>query len=330
MPDLGKVPATVITGFLGAGKTSLIRHLLSRANGRRLALIVNEFGDVGVDGEILRGCGIETCTDDDIVELSNGCLCCTVADDFVPTIEALLDRPEPPDHIIIETSGLALPKPLIRAFNWPDIRTRVTVDGVVENFTFKARKGSFRDGLQNALNSIDGITADYNGDGRLTLEASDARSLSIADIKKSPLRRLGLTEGTTEASVIGYRQVQTGTEQVKIGEEDIVVASESVKVGTKQALDGYDHRIIGLEQTGSVNELDLGLMPSDTDYLEQLFSSIQTDLDRQSSLISSQEVWSAYDENESELGYFADVPENDRWAATAREDQGLHSPQQVD
>ena len=131
MPDLGKVPATVITGFLGAGKTSLIRHLLSRANGRRLALIVNEFGDVGVDGEILRGCGVENCGDDDIVELSNGCLCCTVAEDFVPTIEALLDRPEPPDHIIIETSGLALPKPLIRAFNWPDIRTRVTVDGVV-------------------------------------------------------------------------------------------------------------------------------------------------------------------------------------------------------
>ena len=130
-PDLGKVPATVITGFLGAGKTSLIRHLLSRANGRRLALIVNEFGDVGVDGEILKGCGIEACEEDDIVELSNGCLCCTVADDFVPTIEALLGRSEPPDHIIIETSGLALPKPLIRAFNWPDIRTRVTVDGVV-------------------------------------------------------------------------------------------------------------------------------------------------------------------------------------------------------
>ena len=130
-PNLGKVPATVITGFLGAGKTSLVRNLLARANGRRLALIVNEFGDVGVDGEILKGCGIEACREDDIVELSNGCLCCTVADDFVPTIEALLARPDRPDHIIIETSGLALPKPLVRAFNWPDIRTRVTVDGVV-------------------------------------------------------------------------------------------------------------------------------------------------------------------------------------------------------
>ena len=126
-----KIPATVVTGFLGAGKTTLLRHLVTTANGRRLAIIVNEFGDVGIDGEILRACGDEACGDDDIVELTNGCLCCTVADDFVPTIQALIDRPEPPDHIVIETSGLALPKPLIRAFNWPEIRTRVTVDGVV-------------------------------------------------------------------------------------------------------------------------------------------------------------------------------------------------------
>jgi cobalamin biosynthesis protein CobW len=127
----GKIPATVITGFLGAGKTSSIRHLLATANGRRLALIINEFGDLGVDGEILKGCGLEACGEDDVVELANGCLCCTVADDFVPTIEALLARAEPPDHIVIETSGLALPKPLVKAFNWPEIRTRVTVDGVI-------------------------------------------------------------------------------------------------------------------------------------------------------------------------------------------------------
>ncbi|MEE8272221.1 MAG: cobalamin biosynthesis protein CobW [Alphaproteobacteria bacterium] len=131
MPQNGKVPATIITGFLGAGKTSLVRHLLTRAGERRLAVIVNEFGEVGIDGEILRSCGVASCGEDDIVELANGCLCCTVADEFVPTIETLLDRPDPPDHIVIETSGLALPKPLVKAFNWPDIRTRVTVDGVV-------------------------------------------------------------------------------------------------------------------------------------------------------------------------------------------------------
>ena len=131
MSPANKIPTTVITGFLGAGKTSLIRHLLKTANGRRLALIINEFGDLGVDGEILKGCGDDACTEDDIVELANGCICCTVADDFIPTIEALLSRPQPPDHIVIETSGLALPKPLLQAFKWPEIRTRVTVDGVI-------------------------------------------------------------------------------------------------------------------------------------------------------------------------------------------------------
>jgi cobalamin biosynthesis protein CobW len=126
-----KIPATVVTGFLGAGKTTLIRHLLRNAGGRRIALVINEFGDLGVDGEILRGCGIETCREEDIIELSNGCICCTVADDFLPTMEKLLARPDLPDHIVIETSGLALPQPLVRAFGWPGISTRVTVDGVV-------------------------------------------------------------------------------------------------------------------------------------------------------------------------------------------------------
>jgi len=126
-----KIPATVVTGFLGAGKTTMIRHMLQNADGRRIALIINEFGDLGVDGDILKGCGDETCREEDVVELSNGCICCTVADDFIPTMEALLAREDKPDHIVIETSGLALPQPLIRAFNWPDIRTRVTVDGVV-------------------------------------------------------------------------------------------------------------------------------------------------------------------------------------------------------
>lgn len=126
-----KIPTTVVTGFLGAGKTTLIRHILQNAQGKRIALIINEFGDLGVDGDILRGCGIETCSENDIIELSNGCICCTVADDFIPTMEKLLARDPRPDHIVIETSGLALPQPLVRAFNWPGISTRVTVDGVI-------------------------------------------------------------------------------------------------------------------------------------------------------------------------------------------------------
>jgi len=126
-----KIPATVITGFLGVGKTTLIRHLLDNAGGRRIALIINEFGDLGIDGGLIEGCGIEGCEDGDVIELANGCICCTVADDFLPTMEALIERDFPPDHIVIETSGLALPKPLIKAFNWPEVRSRVTVDGVV-------------------------------------------------------------------------------------------------------------------------------------------------------------------------------------------------------
>ena len=126
-----KIPATVITGFLGAGKTTMIRNLLQNAGGKRIALIINEFGDLGFDGDVLKGCGAETCTEDDIIELTNGCICCTVADDFIPTMDKLLARENRPDHIIIETSGLALPQPLVNAFNWPSIKTLVTVDGVI-------------------------------------------------------------------------------------------------------------------------------------------------------------------------------------------------------
>jgi cobalamin biosynthesis protein CobW len=131
MTDLSKIPVTVITGFLGAGKTTLIRHLMQNPQGKRLAILVNEFGTVGVDGEILKSCADENCPVENIVELANGCICCTVADDFIPTIEALMAMPQRPDHILIETSGLALPKPLLKAFDWPAIRSRITVDGVI-------------------------------------------------------------------------------------------------------------------------------------------------------------------------------------------------------
>ncbi|MBD0414813.1 cobalamin biosynthesis protein CobW [Oryzicola mucosus] len=126
-----RVPCTVITGFLGSGKTTLIRNILENAGGKRLAIIVNEFGDVGIDGEILKGCGVEACPEENIVELANGCICCTVADDFVPALDQILSRTPKVDHILIETSGLALPKPLVQAFQWPSVKSRVTVDGVI-------------------------------------------------------------------------------------------------------------------------------------------------------------------------------------------------------
>ncbi|MDW3221735.1 MAG: cobalamin biosynthesis protein CobW [Paracoccaceae bacterium] len=131
MTDLAKLPVTVVTGFLGSGKTTLIRQLMQNPGGKRLAIVVNEFGDVGVDGDILKSCAIPDCPAENIMELANGCICCTVADDFIPTIEALMALEPRPDHILIETSGLALPKPLLKAFDWPDIRSKITVDGVI-------------------------------------------------------------------------------------------------------------------------------------------------------------------------------------------------------
>ncbi len=143
-----KIPVTIITGFLGAGKTTLVRHLLQHPKGRRIAVIVNEFGEVGIDGELLRSCQVcdqdgiplpdseasPTITNSDItpiVELTNGCLCCTVQEEFLPTMQALLQRRDHLDAIVIETSGLALPKPLVQAFRWPEIRTGATVDGIL-------------------------------------------------------------------------------------------------------------------------------------------------------------------------------------------------------
>jgi cobalamin biosynthesis protein CobW len=130
----GKIPVTVITGFLGSGKTSLIRHLLQNNQGRRIAVLVNEFGELGIDGELLKSC--EICPEDgeegsNIFELTNGCLCCTVQEEFYPTMQQLIKRRDSIDCILIETSGLALPKPLVKAFRWQEIRAAATVDAVI-------------------------------------------------------------------------------------------------------------------------------------------------------------------------------------------------------
>ncbi|MCC0176415.1 cobalamin biosynthesis protein CobW [Waterburya agarophytonicola K14] len=129
-----KIPVTVISGFLGAGKTTLVRHLLQNNQGRRIAVLVNEFGEVGIDGDLLRSCQVcdeSESPDSNIVELTNGCLCCTVQEEFYPVMQELLKRRDKIDCLLIETSGLALPKPLIQAFRWPAIRNSATVDGVV-------------------------------------------------------------------------------------------------------------------------------------------------------------------------------------------------------
>jgi cobalamin biosynthesis protein CobW len=183
-----KIPATIITGFLGAGKTSLLRHLVANAAGRRLALVINEFGELGIDRELLLGCGIESCRSDDVVELANGCICCTVAEDFLPALEKLLDRPDPPEHILIETSGLALPKPLVQAFNWPEIKARVTVDGVVAVIDAPAlAAGRFADTTPELAhdNPLDEVFGDQLACADLVVlnktDLTDAATLDLAE-----------------------------------------------------------------------------------------------------------------------------------------------------
>jgi cobalamin biosynthesis protein CobW len=193
-----KIPATIVTGFLGAGKTTLIRHLLETTRDRRLALVINEFGDVGVDGEILRACGVDNCPDENIVELANGCLCCTVADDFAPAIEALLVHEKRPDHIIIETSGLALPKPLVKAFDWPAIRSRLTVDGVVAVVDGRAvAEGRFADDLDAiARERAEDATIDHDN----PLEEVFEDQLACADLVI--LNKTDLLSEEEEAAVL--------------------------------------------------------------------------------------------------------------------------------
>jgi len=218
-----KIPATVITGFLGAGKTTLIRNMLENAQGRRIALIINEFGDVGVDGEILRSCGVESCRDEDVIELANGCICCTVADDFVPTMRKLLDRKDPPQHIVIETSGLALPQPLVRAFNWPEIKSRVTVDGVITVVDAKAlAEGRFADD-EDAVQAQ--READPNLDHENPIEELFEDQLNCADmviLNKTDL----LVGGEHEAVTAELRQkVRAGTRLVPARHGQIDVAA---------------------------------------------------------------------------------------------------------
>jgi cobalamin biosynthesis protein CobW len=196
---ISKITATIITGFLGAGKTTLIRHMLQNAQGRRIALIINEFGDLGVDGDILKGCGDETCREEDVMELSNGCICCTVADDFIPTMEKLLAREDRPDHIVIETSGLALPQPLVRAFNWPGISTQVTVDGVVTVVDGKAvTEGRF-------AHSVAAVDAQRQLDENLDHETplSELFEDQIACADMIVVNKTDLLEGAEAEALVG-------------------------------------------------------------------------------------------------------------------------------
>jgi cobalamin biosynthesis protein CobW len=202
-----KIPVTVITGFLGSGKTTTIRNLLQNNQGRKIAVIVNEFGEIGIDGDLLKSC--QVCDEEDapntnIVELTNGCLCCTVQEEFLPTMQQLLQRREQIDCILIETSGLALPKPLIQAFRWPEIRTSATVDGVVVVVDCEAlAKG-------NLVGDIDALEAQRQADSSLDhetpIEELFEDQLACADLVL--LTKVDLVDTETQIKIQNWLQQQ--------------------------------------------------------------------------------------------------------------------------
>ncbi|MEB3828636.1 cobalamin biosynthesis protein CobW [Phormidium sp. CCY1219] len=204
-----KLPVTVITGFLGAGKTTAIRHLLQNTQGRRIAVLVNEFGEVGIDGEFLKSC--QVCEEEssatgegNIVELTNGCLCCTVQEEFLPTMQELLKRKDQLDAILIETSGLALPKPLVQAFRWPGIRTGATVDGVVTVVDCEAIAAGTLVGDIEAIEQA--RQADPNLEHETPIEELFEDQLACADLVL--LTKVDLVSAETQTKVIHWLRSQ--------------------------------------------------------------------------------------------------------------------------
>ncbi|WP_170517378.1 cobalamin biosynthesis protein CobW [Ruegeria atlantica] len=243
MSNLEKLPVTVITGFLGSGKTTLVKHLMQNPQGKRLAVVVNEFGDVGVDGDILKSCAIPDCPAENIMELANGCICCTVADDFIPTIEALMALEPRPDHILIETSGLALPKPLLKAFDWPDIRSKITVDGVI------------------ALADAEAVAA-----GRFApnVEAVDAQRLADDSIDhETPLSEVFEDQISCADIILLTKPDLAGPEGVAIAKEVIAAEAPRPLPIVEVAEGAVDVRVVlGLE---SAAEDDMDARPSHHD-----------------------------------------------------------------
>ena len=291
-----KIPVTVISGFLGAGKTTLVRHLLQNNQGRRIAVLVNEFGEVGIDGDLLRSCQIcdeSESPESNIVELTNGCLCCTVQEEFYPTMQELLKRRDKIDCLLIETSGLALPKPLIQAFRWPAIRNSATVDGVVTVVDCHALGAGNLVGDLAALESQ--RQADESLDHETPIEELFEDQLACADLVL--LTKTDLVEPETVDKITTWlkQELQPGVKIVTIRDGKI---DPNLLLGFNAAVEDdldnrhshHDHESEH-EHDESINSIEL--------ILEQAFNP-QELLQQLKELLSEQEIY--------RIKGFVDVP----------------------
>jgi len=244
--NLKKIPATIVTGFLGSGKTTLLSNILKNVNGKRIAVIVNEFGELDIDADLLRSCPLD-CDDDEntegqkiengIYELANGCICCTVEEEFLPVMKALVERKDEIDYILIETSGLALPKPLVQAFNWPEIKAHCTVDSVITVIDGPAvADGRFaNDPEQIAALRL----ADENLDHDPTLEELLADQLSAADLVI--ISKSDLLDDDKKAIVSDIVNSRVNSKVKTLMIENGVIASELIMGLEKASEDEIDH-----------------------------------------------------------------------------------------
>jgi cobalamin biosynthesis protein CobW len=243
IPD--RIPTTIVTGFLGAGKTTLIRNLIQQARGRRIAIIVNEFGDMGFDGSLIADCD-DDCRPDHIVELTNGCICCTVADEFLPTMEALLARDPAPDHIVIETSGLALPQPLVRAFAWPTVAHRVTVDGVVTVVDAEAvAAGRFAPDVEATRAALAADPAVAHDDPIEELFEDQLRCADLIVVSKTDLVSPG-SLAATEATIRREMRAGTGIVRSSVAPADVLLGITASAEGDMKGRESH-HELEGEE-----------------------------------------------------------------------------------
>src|SRR6266850_958705 len=119
------IPVTVLTGFLGAGKTTLLNHMLSQKHGYKCAIIINEFGAISIDNQLVVG------VDEEILELNNGCLCCRVRGDLIKSLGSLIQKQKRFDYVLVETTGLADPSPVVHTFKASELSDRLRLDGIV-------------------------------------------------------------------------------------------------------------------------------------------------------------------------------------------------------